>query len=116
MALNEKVILFNGSLTGDGNSVAVDIPLIGENPPYFLSAVASAVGAGTSLVAKLQHSCDGGTTWFDVASLTALTSSALSQGSNITVGILNKARINFDFTGGTTTATLVVALHGGVSK
>ena len=116
MALCEKLVLFNGALTGNANSVAVDVPFIGEQPPYFLAAVASAVGAGTSLVAKLQHSCDGGTTWFDVASLTALTSSALSQGSNITVGILNKARIVFTFTGGTTTSTLEVSLHSGVAK
>lgn len=116
MALSEKTILFNGSISGNGQTAALAIPSCGAAQNYFLSAIASAVGAGTSLAIKLQHSPDGGTTWFDVDSLTAVTPVATSQGKAINTGLLPKVRVDYAFTGGTTTATLVIALNSGVAK
>jgi hypothetical protein len=116
MALSEKTVLFSGSISGNGQTPAIAIPSSGAAQNYFLSAIASAVGAGTSLVLKLQHSPDGGTTWFDVDSLTAVTPSALAQGKAINTGLLPKVRVDYAFTGGTTTSTLVIALNSGVAK
>lgn len=118
MALSEKVVILSGAISGDGNSAQVSLPNAGAGESYYLSAVASAVGAGTSLVVKLQHSPDGGTTWFDVASgaLTAVTPGSPAQGLAIQSGLLPVVRVNYDFTGGTTTATLDVAINCGVSK
>ena len=113
MALSEKTVLFSGSISGNGQTPAIAIPSSGAAQNYFLSAIAS---AGTSLVLKLQHSPDGGTTWFDVDSLTAVTPVATSQGKAINTGLLPKVRVDYTFTGGTTTATLVIALNSGVAK
>jgi len=115
MALIEKVVLASAkalTATTNGDAVSID-PL--KKAPYFLFANASAVGAGTSLVIKLQHSPDNGTTWIDVASgaLSAITGVG-TQSLMITGEMLGLIRPVYTFTGGTTTATVSVSLHGGI--
>lgn len=69
----------------------------------------TALGAGTSLAVKIQHSPDG-TNWFDWVSFTAL----VAAGSEIKYPTLDivapQIRVVATFTGGTTTGTVTVEL------
>lgn len=115
MALSENVqIWVNRSLTGTVNGDAVSIDQL-KRGPYFFFAKATALGAGTSLVIKLQHSPDNGTTWIDVTggALSALTGVG-NQSVLITSEILGLVRPVATFTGGTTTGIVDVSLHGGL--
>lgn len=118
MATTAKVILMNaqavtGNFTSDTTAGAKSIDARVQNFAAFVKA--SAVGAGTSLALKIQHSPDGGTTWFDLVSFTALTAAGSevkyhSQFATANCEVFATLRASGTFTGGTTTATLQVEL------
>lgn len=116
MSLIEKTVLHSGAMSATGNGANVPLFLPGVPAPYMVTAVMSAVGAGTSLVLTIEHSPDNGVTWLTVVALTALVPATLVQSAVITTPILPLVRVRRTFTGGTTTATGVVAIHSGVAK
>lgn len=84
---------------------------MGPRTKKFVGYVAvTALGAGTTLTPKIQHSPDG-TNWFDLVSFTALvaTGSELKYENNFTVAnspVLSQVRGVCTFAGGTTTGTV----------
>jgi hypothetical protein len=115
MSLIEKTIVSSGAKTATTTGAEVSFHQPQSPPPYICSIIASAVGAGTSLVVKIQHSPDNGTTWFDVVSFTAVTAAG-SELKTVTTPILPLVRTLHTFTGGTTTSTDVVAIHSEVAR
>ncbi len=113
MASVNRKLIYSGSLSGNlSGSEPVSIENLDVDPLLFIAA--TAVGAATSLVVKVQHSPDG-TNWYDLVSFTALTAAG-AELKVPTTAVLGRLRISAAFTGGTTTATLAVTLHSRHEK
>lgn len=114
MSLIDKVSIQSGSLTATTTGSSVTFARPKCPPPYGAVLTLSAIGAGTSLVVKIQHSADN-TNWFDLATFAAKTATG-SELINVTVAVLPYLRSVHTFTGGTTTCTSTVDLWHGVEK
>lgn len=109
----EKNIIFKGNFTGNDASEKTSVQWPGVVPPFAAFLKVSALGAGTALVMKIQHSPDNGVTWLDLvtfASKNAIGTEMIS----VAGGFFPTLRVLPTFTGGTTTATVEISLHGGV--
>lgn len=116
MASVNKLSIFNGSISGaSGSTGAVALESLTEG--FIPTVQVSALGAGTVLAVKLQHSPDGNY-WKDAATL-----ETVSGGTSLNaVGILLKelpdtsplygnVRFTWTLTGGTTTATAIFSVY-----
>lgn len=106
MASVNQIVLLNGAVSGNTDTSAVSLE--GLQTDHIGTLVVSAIGAGTSLVVKLQRSVDA-VTWFDWITFAAKTSAVNELVAATTAG-LSYVRANLVFTGGTTTATAKVIL------
>lgn len=112
--LIERIGLQSGPISGNGDGSSLSIP--SENLLDFLgTVVVSALGAGTTLTLKIQHSPDGGTSWIDLAAFSAITGTGAFKIA-VSDPVLPKVRATWSFSGGTTTATIDCALWAGVTK
>lgn len=107
MASVNKLNLSSGALSGDTNGSS--FTLEGLQVDYAGLLNVSAIGAGTSLVVKIQTSPDN-STWIDWITFTAKTTTGAEVIRATTFG-MTYVRAVFDFTGGTTTATASVDLY-----
>lgn len=106
MASVNQLVLLNGAVSGNTDTAAVSLESLQTD--HIGTLVVSAIGAGTSLVVKLQRSVDA-VTWFDWITFAAKTSAVNELVAATTAG-LSYVRANLVFTGGTTTATAKVVL------
>lgn len=107
MASVNKLNLSSGAVSGDTNGSS--FTLEGLQVDYAGLLNVSAIGAGTSLVVKIQVSPDN-STWIDWVTFTAKTTTGAEVIRTTTFG-MTYVRAIFDFTGGTTTATASVDLY-----
>ena len=115
MSCVDKLNVQSGAVSGNTNASPVYFARGCVAPPYVAVATLSALGAGTSLVVKLQHSADG-TTWFDLGSAFAAQTTTGAKAIDLAVNVLPQIRAVFTFTGGTTTCTSSIDLWYGVGK
>ncbi len=109
MASSSRKELINAALTaastnGDAASFG---PRAGDFV-FFLKATAT--HADTNVDAKIQHSPDAGTTWFDLVTFTQLT----DNGSELkvpTTSVLGHIRAVVALSGSTLASTVVVSAH-----
>lgn len=107
MASVNKKVLSNTALTGTATSGVTAIENMHVDLVFTINC--TALGAGTSMVAKVQHSNDGAL-WFDLITFTALTNTG-SELKVPTVPALGQLRTVQTFTGGATTSTAVITMH-----
>jgi len=107
MASVNKITLSSGAISGDTYTTAVSLEGLQVDFAGLLKV--SAIGAGTSLVVKIQTSPDN-STWIDWITFTAATATTTEVIRATTFG-MTYARAFFDFTGGTTTCTATVDLY-----
>lgn len=110
MASIQRRFLLGPAAALTGNNTSDAVSLDNADTDFIAYIAATAVGVGTSLVVKIQHSADG-INWFDVAgaTFTALTAAG-SELKIPTSNLLGQVRTVATFTGGATTATLGVSL------
>ena len=107
MASVNKLQLSSGAISGDTYGTAYSLE--GLQVDFVGLLKITALGAGTSLVVKIQVSPDNAT-WTDWISFTAATATGSEVIRATTFG-MTYARAFFDFTGGTTTCTATVDLY-----
>lgn len=116
MASIGKLSLNNGSISGA--STLTEPKSLGENSTQFVAYLkVTALGAGTTLTAKIQHSPNGDD-WYDVASFAAVpaasapTSEVIDWGdfTQPQMGLFPKIRGSLALAGGTTTGTVQLDL------
>jgi hypothetical protein len=107
MASVNKVTLSSGAISGDTYTTAVSLE--GLQVDFAALLKITAIGAGTSLVVKVQTSPDN-STWLDWITFTTATTTTAETVRATTFG-MTYARVFFDFTGGTTTCTATVDLY-----
>ena len=116
MASVNKLVVFNGSLSGaSGNTAAVSLESLTEG--FIPTIQVSALGAGTALAAKLQHSPDG-VYWKDLATLETVSGGGslaapgiLLKDIAVTQAVYGNVRFTWTLTGGTTTATAIFSVY-----
>lgn len=111
-SLVDKVSLSTGAISGNTNKEEASVSSRTRDVTGFIHV--TALGAGTTLTAKIQHSKDG-VLWFDLVSFSAISATG-GQLVAATVACLPKARATFSFSGGTTTCTAEVELWYGVEE
>lgn len=112
MILSNKQIVHNGALTQNTGTKSTGVQAPGATPPFMAFLNLSAIGGGTSLVVKLQHSPDG-VNWIDLVTFAAKTAVGV-EAVAITGPVFPNLRVFPTFTGGTLTGTAEVSLFTGV--
>lgn len=107
MASVNKLTLSSGAVSGDTNGSSYTLE--GLQVDYAGLLNVSALGAGTSLVVKIQTSPDN-STWIDWITFAAKVATGAEVIRATTFG-MTYVRAIFDFTGGTTTCTASVDLY-----
>jgi len=107
MASVNKLSLSSGAISGDTNGTSYSLE--GLQVDYAGLLNVSALGAGTSLVVKIQTSPDN-STWLDWVTFTAKTATGAEVIRTTTFG-MTYVRAVFAFTGGTKTCTATVDLY-----
>lgn len=116
MASVNKLVVFNGSISGaSGQTVAVSLDSLTEG--FIPTVQVSALGAGTAIAAKMQHSPDG-VSWKDVVSLETVSGGASLNAAGVllkeipmTSPVYGNVRFTWTLTGGTTTANLIFSVY-----
>lgn len=116
MASVNKLTVFSGGLSGaSGTSNTASLESLTEG--FIPTVQVSALGAGTALAVKLQHSPDG-TYWKDAATLETVSGGASLSAVGIllkeiamTAPIYGNVRFSWTLTGGTTTATVIFSVY-----
>lgn len=107
MASVNKLSLSSGAISGNTNGTAYSLE--GLQVDYAGLLKLSAIGAGTTLTAKIQTSPDN-STWIDWITFTATTSGSAAETIRATTFGMTYVRATFSFAGGTTTCTATVDL------
>jgi hypothetical protein len=116
MASVNKLVAQSGGISGaSGQTSAVSLESLTEN--FIPTVQVSAIGAGTALAVKLQHSPDG-TYWKDAATLENVSGGTSLNAVGIllkelaaTVPLYGNVRFTWTLTGGTTTATAIFSVY-----
>ncbi len=116
MASVNKLVIFNGAISGASGATA-SAALESLTEAFIPTIQVSALGAGTALAAKLQHSPDG-VNWKDAVALETIAGGASLNAPGIllkdiatTVPLFGNIRFSWTLTGGTTTATAVFSVY-----
>lgn len=107
MASVNKIRLSEGAVSGDTDKTALSLEGLQVDFAGLLNV--SALGAGTSLVVKIQTSPDN-STWIDWITFAAKVATGAEVIRATTFG-MTYVRASFDFTGGATTCTATVDLY-----
>lgn len=116
MASVNKLIVFNGSISGaSGSTGSMALEALTEG--FIPTVQVSVLGAGTAMTAKLQHSPDG-ISWKDAATLETVGGSGSLSSAGIllkeiamTSPLYGNVRFSWTLTGGTTTATAIFSVY-----
>ncbi len=120
MASVAKKTLFNAQAVSGASTTSSVLSLDGRTDNFIAFLNATALGAGTTLSAKIQHSPNN-SNWFDLVSFTATNVVAAESKDQASFGVAFQnvypnIRAIAALAGGTTTATLTVELYYDPTK